>query len=110
MKDEWVVDVWNEACFRTKTRPNSVPLDKEACLFFVTCGPASLGFQFTCSSMKLLTDTKAKIKYAVDSLYEFDSSRASNSVSHNASRARALLAKMTFIYRVRLIASPFAAN
>jgi len=53
---------------------------------------------------------KAKIKHAVESSYEFDTSQAPNSISHNLSRAQVLLAKMTFIYRVRLIISPFAAN
>ena len=34
MKGRWAADVWNEACLRTKTRPNSSPKDEEACLFF----------------------------------------------------------------------------
>jgi hypothetical protein len=55
--------------------------------------------------MELLTDMKSKIKHAVDSLYEFDTSRAPDSISRNVSRAQALLAKTTFVYRVRLIAS-----
>jgi hypothetical protein len=109
MKDEWVVDVWNEACLRTGASPNLLPQDEEACLLFVTCDPASLGSQFTCNSMRFLTDMKMKIKHAVESSYEFDTSQAPNSIDHNASHAQALLAKMTFIYRVRLIAS-FAAN
>jgi hypothetical protein len=62
-------------------------------------------FQIKCDSMKLLIDMKAKIKHDVDSMYEFDTSRAADSISHNARRAQALLAKATFIYRVRLIAS-----
>ena len=63
------------------------------------------GFQFTCSSMKFLTDIKKKIKPDVDSLYEFDTSRAPDSIGRNARRARALLTKATFIYRVCLIVS-----
>ena len=55
--------------------------------------------------MKLLTDMKTKIKHAVASSYEFDTSRAPDSIGRNASRAQALLDKATFIYRVRLIAS-----
>jgi len=66
--------------------------------------------QFTCSSMKFLTDMKTKIKHAVEYSYEFDTSQAPDSISRNASRAQALLADTTFIYQVRLIASPFAAN
>jgi hypothetical protein len=34
MKDEWVIDVWNEACFRTRERRLFVPRDEEACLFY----------------------------------------------------------------------------
>jgi hypothetical protein len=64
-----------------------------------------LDFQFKCSSMKLLNEMKTKIKSAVESSYEFDTSRAPDSISRNTSRAQALLAKATFIYRVRLIAS-----
>jgi hypothetical protein len=109
-KDEWVVGVWNEACFRIKEHPNLLPQDEEACPFFIICGPASLGFQFTCSSMTFLTDMKTKVKHAVEFSYEFDTSQAPKSISRNASRAQALLAKMTFIYRVRLITSPFAAK
>jgi hypothetical protein len=53
--------------------------------------------------MKLLNDMKTNIKSAVESSYEFDTSRASESISRNASRAQALLAETTFIYRVYLI-------
>jgi hypothetical protein len=62
-------------------------------------------FQFKCSSMKLLNDMKTKIKSAVESSYGFDTSRAPDSISRNASRAQALLPNATFIYRVCLIAS-----
>jgi hypothetical protein len=44
MQDDWVKDVWNEACFRTDAHPNSLSQDEEACLVFVTCGTASLRF------------------------------------------------------------------
>ena len=54
--------------------------------------------------MKLLTDMKTKIKFAVDFAYEFDTSVAPDSISRNVTRAQALLAKTTFIYQVRLIA------
>jgi hypothetical protein len=60
-------------------------------------------FQIKCDSVKLLTDMKTKIKHAVDSLYGFDTSRAPESISRNVRRAQALLAKTTFIYRVRLL-------
>ena len=79
-------------------------------VFFITCGPASLGFQVTFSSMMFLAYMKMNIRHAVESSYEFDTSRAPNIISRNASHAQALLAKMTFIYQVRLIASPFAEN
>jgi hypothetical protein len=57
--------------------------------------------------MRFVTDIKMKIKHVVESSYEFDTSQAPNS---NASRAQALLTYMNFVYRVRLIASLFAAN
>ncbi len=59
-------------------------------------------FQFTYSSMEFLTDMKMKIKPAVDSSYEFNTSKTLDSIGHNASRAEALLSKATFIYRVCL--------
>jgi hypothetical protein len=59
-------------------------------------------FQLKCSSMMLLNDMKTKTKYAVESSYEFDTSRAPQSISRNASRA---LAETAFIYRVHLIVS-----
>ena len=62
-------------------------------------------FQIKCDSMELLAGMKTKIKRTVDTLYEFDTSRAPDSISHNASRAQALLTKTTFIYRVCLTAS-----
>ena len=61
-------------------------------------------FQFKCSSMKLLNNMKTKIKSAVVSSYEFDTSRTPDSIRRNASHAQALLAETTFIYRVRLTA------
>ena len=67
-----------------------------------------LDFQFVYSSMRLLVDIKMKIKHAVESSYEFDTSRTPDIISRNASRAKALLSeKKSFVYRVRLIASPF---
>ena len=63
-----------------------------------------LNFQLIkCSSMDLLKDMKTKIKYDVKTLYEFDCRQTPRSVSYNAYRAQALLAKKTFIYRVYLI-------
>ena len=62
--------------------------------------------------MKFLTDMKTKIKYAVHSSYGFDTGQVPNtdSIARNVSRAQALLAQATFVYRVRPITSPFAAN
>ena len=68
------------------------------------------GFQFVYSNMGFLTDIKAEIKHAVKSLYGFDTSRAPDIISRNASRAQALLSNMTFIYQVCRISSPFVAN
>ena len=67
-------------------------------------------FQIKCDNMKLLTDMKANIKHAVYSSYKFDTSRAPDSISRNASRAQALLAKATFIYRVGLVGIAFTAS
>jgi len=82
-QNKWVVEAWNAACHRTDAQPNFVRQDEE----------------IKCDSMKLLTDMKTKIKHAVDSSYEFDTSRAPDSISRNVHRAQALLAKTTFIYR-----------
>ena len=62
-------------------------------------------FQIKCSSMKFFTDMKTKIKSAVESSYEFDTSPSPQSITRNANRAQALLAKTTFIHRVYLIVS-----
>jgi hypothetical protein len=69
-----------------------------------------LDFQFTYSSMMFLAEMKTKVKAAVESSYEFDTSQAPDSINHNASRAQALLTKMSFIYKVCLIAFPFSVN
>ena len=110
MQDKWAADAWMEAHSRLNTSPNSLRQDEEACLIFVTCGTASLGFQVKCSSMSILSNMKMRINHEVDSSYGFDTSRAPNSISRNSSRVRALLTETTFVYRVRLIASPFATN
>ncbi|KAI0274559.1 hypothetical protein BGY98DRAFT_992554 [Russula aff. rugulosa BPL654] len=49
--------------------------------------------------MKFLRYMKMKIKSVVESSYEFDTSRAPDSISRNTVRAQALLANTTFIYR-----------
>ena len=67
-------------------------------------------FKFVCGSMKHLSDIKLKIKQVVEASYEFDTSRAPDSIGRNASRAQALLSNFTFIYRVCLIASLFSPN
>jgi hypothetical protein len=57
--------------------------------------------------MTLLSDIKMNIKHIVESSYGFDTSQDGDIIGRNASRAQALLAKMTFVYLVRLIASLF---
>jgi len=49
--------------------------------------------------MRFLTDIRAKIMHAVESLYDFDTSQAPESIGRNSSRAQALRTKMTFVYR-----------
>jgi len=85
VQDDWVKDVWKEICYRTEVHPspNLLGQDKE----------------FKCTSMELINDMKTKTKSAVDSSYEFDTSRAPQSIGRNASRAQELLAEATFIYR-----------
>jgi hypothetical protein len=81
---------------------------KRRCMFFfVTCGPASHGFQFTYSSMTLVTLIKKKIGSAVGFSYGLNPGRPPYSI---APHAQALLKNNTFIYQVRLIASPFSAK
>jgi len=55
--------------------------------------------EFVDTSMILLSDMKTGIKHAVDSSYGFDTSRAPDSISHNARHAQAILTSMSFIYR-----------
>jgi hypothetical protein len=60
--------------------------------------------------MELITDFRVKIEHTVESSYEFNTSRDPDSINHNAKRAQALLTKMTFVYGVRLVTSPFATD
>ena len=72
---------------------------------FVKGGKISHNFQFVDSNMKFLINMKIKIMHAVESLYRFDTGQAPDSIGHNTRLAHALLTNMTFIYRVRPIAS-----
>ena len=47
-----------------------------------------------------------KIMHAVETLYEFDTSQAPESIGRNANRAQALRTKMRFVYRVRRFSPP----
>jgi hypothetical protein len=60
--------------------------------------------------MTLLTDIKMKIKHTVETSYKFYTSRTPETICYNAKHVKALLTKMTFVYKVRLVASLFAAN
>jgi len=107
-QEDWVKAVWREVCYRTEVHPspNLLRRNEEACLFFLSnMAQLYLDFQFKCSSIELFNDMKTKIKSAVESLYEFDTSQAPKSISRNARHAQALLADTTFIYRVNLIVS-----
>jgi Domain of unknown function (DUF6532) len=108
MMDDWLAYVWFEACARTEIDPCSLtfPHPNEASPIFLW-NVALLHFhsQLVISTITLLTDMKAKITHLVESLYGFDTSRAPNSISHNARRAQALLANMAFVSRVRSIVS-----
>jgi hypothetical protein len=113
LKEEWTRDVWREACAWEEAREEAFLrvdlLNKNdvAGLFFCHVARAHMDFQFVNGGMRFLTNIKMKIKQVVEFWYGFDSSRAPESISHNASRAQALLAQMTFVYRVRPISSPF---
>ena len=67
-------------------------------------------FQFVYNSLRFLTDIKMKIMHAVEFLYEFNTSQTPESIGRNAIRAQALRTNMNFVYRVRLIVSPFSGN
>ncbi|KAI9509443.1 hypothetical protein F5148DRAFT_1187393 [Russula earlei] len=81
-KEKWVPVVWNEACARTGSNVNSLPLHDE----------------FVCSSMKLLGEIRAKIMPDVKNMYGFDTSQTPDTISRNARDAQALLTEMTSIY------------
>jgi hypothetical protein len=89
LKKEWANDVWNEACAK-EAYPDLFRQDEE----------------FVYSSLGFLNDIKVEIKHAVESLYGFDTSRAPDIISRNASRAQALLSNMTFIYQEPNIGGP----
>ena len=110
LKEELAKDVWYEACMREGVYPDLLNKNEVAGLFFCHVARIHMDFQFVYSSMRLLIDIKMKIKQVVEFWYGFDSSQASDSISRNASRAQALLANMTFVYRVCPIASPFVTN
>jgi hypothetical protein len=82
LKIEWAKDAWDEACVKV-TYPVLLRQDKE----------------FVFSNIGFLTDIKAEMKHAVKSSYGFNTSRAPDIISHNASRAQGLLSNMTFIYQ-----------
>jgi hypothetical protein len=110
LKKEWANDVWNEACAK-EAYPDLFRQDEEAGpVFLIHVAQIYPDFQFVYSSLGFLNDIKVEIKHAVESLYGFDTSRAPDIISRNASRAQALLSNMTFIYQVRLILSPYVAN
>jgi hypothetical protein len=66
--------------------------------------------QFVDTSVMLLSDMKTGMEHTVRSLYGFNTSRAPDSISHNASHAQALLTSMSFIYRVCHIALSFSIH
>lgn len=95
------MDAWNVACLRTNAHPTLLRRDEEACLIFLShVARLHLVFQIKCDSIKLLTYMKARVNHVVDSAYGFDSSRSHDSIIRNVTRAQALLANTTFIYRV----------
>jgi len=107
-KSEWISAVWNEASVRTKIYPGPLPKDEQASIALISllCN-LHIELQFSCSSTWLLTDFKIRIKPVVQSSFGFDIGRTSGSIRKNATVAQALLADMSFIYQVRVVASPF---
>jgi hypothetical protein len=60
--------------------------------------------------MEVLTEMKTRIMHPVETYYGFDTSLAPDSISYNAKLAHTLLTRMTFIYRVCIIALEFATH
>jgi len=83
MQDELAKGVWDEACIREGAHPSPSRQDEE----------------FEYDNLRFITDVKTNIMHAVESLYGFDTSHASESIGRNASLAQALLTKTTFVYR-----------
>jgi hypothetical protein len=52
--------------------------------------------------MSLLSEMKRKLRHAVETLYEFNPNQTARNMSYNVARAKELLTKMAFIYRVHL--------
>ena len=60
--------------------------------------------------MMLLNDMKMRIMHAVETSYGFNTCQASHSINSNVKRAQALLARMTFVYKVRPIVPLFVTH
>ncbi|KAI0248445.1 hypothetical protein BJV78DRAFT_1235928 [Lactifluus subvellereus] len=60
--------------------------------------------------MHLLAEMKTNIIHEVDTFYGFDTSQTPRSIGNNTNLAYTMLTRMTFIYRVCLIASQFAMH
>jgi len=87
IKNEWVVDVWREAC--AKTGVNLDPAIQP---------PVIQSELFTDGSMKLFIDTKKAIMDAVGVFYFFHASQTPDNIKRNASDAKALLSEKSFVY------------
>ena len=108
MKVEWEEAVWNEACTKTGTSPESfIPFEIVSPIPPKLRGVSYYFFQFAEGNMKLFTQTKKRVMHIVEAQYEFDTSHAPDSISRNATLSQALLTNMAFIYRVCPSSSPF---
>ena len=102
-RDEWAAVVWCEASVRAGTYPGS--LFKAEQVSLVPLSKCSTDFtrilQFTVSSVDFLTKIRMKIRPVVENLYDFDPNETAGNLRYNAARARQLLVKTAFTYRVR---------
>ncbi len=113
MKDEWTVAVWREACAKTGVDVNLdsfIQSELASPIPTRTVHIIYLYLQFSEDSIKPFIDMKKRIMSDVEDYYDFDASHLPTWVSRNASLARALLSRMSFVYFVCLSSLLFTTH